>query len=457
MVERGHIMQRTISELGRLWHEVLEDLGQQINDKHVFDAFLSDSFIHSINNNLVIVAVNSDLAEKIVKTNYMDLINASLKLHSQDNMKAEIMSKENLKQQEVVEEKPLFFANSVINPTLTFDNFIVGECNRQAKQAALYIAANPGKAFNPLFIYSQSGLGKTHLLHAIANHIKTNSPGMRVLYCSADDFFTEYLKVVRGEKEQVAMKDYIAKHDVLLIDDIQFFSGKRETENFFFQIFQRMHNAKKQIVITSDKHPSELNGFEQRLTSRFSSGLVMNIDPPDTQTCVAILKSKINAGPLDINNFNEAVLNFIAEKFSKSVRNLDEALNRIIFYTTSFKPTKSITMDVAMEAVQNLIDVREAKTKLNENRIITTVAEYYNLTPSQLTGKSRLSEVTTPRHIAMYLIREVLDVPFAKIGYIFGGKDHSTVMNGVKKVENELKKSVPLQTAVNDIKNILNQ
>lgn len=443
------------SEYANLWHKVLDDLKGEINNNIMYSAFLEDSYIHKINGSNVIVVVNSDTAQLIIEKDYLKSINAFLKKHSNENLSAKIISSNSLKVDEEKEEEipneGEFFLHSQINSSLTFDNFIVGQFNRQAKQAALYIASNPGKVYNPLFIYSQSGLGKTHLLHAIANYIKDTS-SLKVLYCSADDFFTEYIRVVRGEKGQDAMKNYIGQFDVLLIDDIQFFSGKSQTETFFFQVFQRMQNAKKQIVITSDKHPNDLNGFEERLTSRFASGLVMNIDAPDVKTCVEILKSKINSGPLDINTFDESVLNFIAEKFSKSVRSLDEALNRIIFYTTSFKPTKQITMDIAMEALQNLIDIREAKNKINEDRIVSAVAEYYSLTPSQLTGTARQSDIALPRHISMYLIREMLSVPYTKIGYIFGGKDHTTVMHGVEKVEKELKNNTAMQSAVEAIK-----
>ncbi len=443
------------SEYANLWHKVLDDLKGEINNNIMYSAFLEDSYIHKISGSNAVIVVNSDTAQLIIEKDYLKSINNFLKKHSNENIVAKIISSNSLKIDEEKEEEVLnqgdFFLHSQVNSSLTFDNFIVGHFNRQAKQAALYIASNPGKVYNPLFIYSQSGLGKTHLLHAIANYIKDTS-SLKVLYCSADDFFTEYIRVVRGEKGQDAMKNYIGQFDVLLIDDIQFFSGKSQTETFFFQVFQRMQNAKKQIVITSDKHPNDLNGFEERLTSRFASGLVMNIDAPDVKTCVEILKSKINSGPLDINTFDESVLNFIAEKFSKSVRSLDEALNRIIFYTTSFKPTKQITMEIAMEALQNLIDIREAKNKINEDRIISAVAEYYSLTPSQLTGTARQSEIALPRHIAMFLIRDMLGVPYTKIGYIFGGKDHTTVMHGVEKVEKELKNNTAMQSAIETIK-----
>ena len=198
-----------------------------------------------------------------------------------------------------------------------------------------------------------------------------------------------------------------------------------------------------------------MKGFEERLKSRFASGLTVVINQPEVPTCVAILRSKIENSPLDINSFDPRVLDFVGEKFSKNVREIDSALNRIMWYVTNYRPTKYIDMQTAMEALQNLINVKEEKQKLSEQRIINVVADYYGLTPSQITGPSREGKVAMARHVAMYLIRLLLDVPFTKIGYMFGGKDHSTVMSGVNKVEKSLKTNTLMQTAVSEIKSQL--
>lgn len=211
----------------------------------------------------------------------------------------------------------------------------------------------------------------------------------------------------------------------------------------------------KQIVITSDKAPSELKGFEERLKSRFASGLTVTIKQPEVPTCVAILKSKIERSPLDLNSFDPRVLDFIGEKFSRNVREIDSAFNKLVFYVTTLRPTKYIDMTTAMEALQSLIDVKDAKQKLSEQKIISVVADYYGKTPSQIMGPSREADITLARHVAMYLIRVKLDVPFTKIGYMFGGKDHSTVMSGVNKVEKSLKTNTLLQTAVSEIESRL--
>lgn len=447
-------MAESISELNHIWSKILANLEEKIADRTSFDVFFGKTSIHSFDNNVMVIACSSSFGANILTSKYTPMVLAAIKEVTGQTVKVSFESFDNLKtaQKPVVEEHK-YFKYSGVNETLNFDNFITGPCNLEAKQASLLIAQNPGtRDYNPLFIYSDSGLGKTHLLSAIYNRIKEFSPGKKAIYISATDFLEEFLLVSNGEKEFTKLRDFIVSHDVLLIDDIQMLGGKEKTVDFFFQVFQKMYNANKQVVITSDKHPSELKGFEERLKSRFAGGLSISIGSPDVQTCVAILKSKINAGPMDISVFDEDVLEFIGSKFSKNIRNIDEALHKLVYYTTAFKPTKHIDMEIAMEALQPLLDVRSEKQKLSEQKIIGVVADYYNLTPSQVTGNSRQLQIALARHIAMYLIRITLDVPFTKIGMTFGGKDHSTVMSGVEKVEKELKINTDLQEAIAELK-----
>lgn len=452
--KRGQFMAETISELGRIWAKVLENLEMKIDDRRFFDVFLSESSIYSLDGNQMLVSVSSSLAATILSTKYLSTIQEAVKDVTNQTIKVKFENSDNLKAiAKPVTEEAKYFKYSIVKPTLTFDNFITGSCNIEAKQASILIAKNPGsRDYNPLFIYSDSGLGKTHLLSAIVNYLKESASGKKTLYCAASDFLEEYLLVANGEKEFNKLKDYIVSHDVLLIDDVQMLGGKEKTTDYLFQIFQKMYNGGKQIVITSDKHPSELKGFDERLKSRFAGGLSISIGAPDVQTCISILKSKIDAGPIELSAFDENVLEFIGQKFSKNIRNIDEALNKLVFYTTTFKPTKHIDMEVAMEALQPLLDVRVEKQRLSEQKIISVVADYYNLTPSQVTGNSRQGQIALARHISMYLIRSMLDVPFTKIGMTFGGKDHSTVMNGVAKVENESKIKKTLQEALVELK-----
>ncbi|MCQ3034870.1 MAG: chromosomal replication initiator protein DnaA [Bacilli bacterium] len=447
----------TVTELGHIWNKVLTNVKNQIPDTKIFDAFLSDSFLYSYENNTLVVGVNSNLALKILNDQYIDLISGAAREVIGQYVTVEFKFIDTLKQARGEPEKPKieFFKNSVVNTSLTFDNFIVGKCNIEAQQAAIYIAANPGKSFNPLFIHSNSGLGKTHLLQAIVNYIQEKDPQKHALYITSNDFIEEFIQFATGETNSSKLKEYIYSFDALLIDDIQFIGGKKQTEQFLFEIFNTMLMHGKQVVITSDKHPSELKNFDERMKSRFGQGLTQSISNPDTETCVKILKSKINAGPLDINCIKPEVLEFIAEKFSKNIRNIDEALNKLVWYTTMYKPSKFIDMDTAFEALQSLIDVKVTKSQLNQQKIINVVADYYSLTPSQLTAKTRTGEVVVPRQISMYLMRYMLDLPFSQIGLVFGGKDHSTVMHAVNKVETELKIDVNLQTAISEIKKLL--
>ena len=449
-------MNESISELQSIWGKIIEELHANIEDTMFFDVFLDESSIYSIDGDVLTIAVNSNLAVKILSSKYVDVVESAAKTVLGHPCKAKFNIKENLKAAPVsLEQKPVYFNNSTVNPSFVFDSFVTGPCNLEAKQAAIYIANYPGKGFNPLFIYSNPGLGKTHLLHAIYNHVKATMPGKKALYCDSTDFIQEFVKGMTGEKSVNDLKDYLTSFDVFLIDDIQMMANKEQTCGFFFEIFNIMYSKGKQIVITSDRHPSELKSFDERLKSRFAGGLTVNINQPDVVTCVSILKSKIENSPLDIHSFDQKVLEFIAAKFSKNIRDIDQALNKLVWYVTNFRPTKYIDMDVALESLQSLIDVKDSKQKLNEQKIISVVADKYNLTPSQITGPSRQGTVAMARHIAMYLIRQMLDTPYTKIGMTFGGKDHSTVMSGVEKVEKELKTNTNLEQAINEIKNQL--
>ena len=449
-----YMVNASLSEIAQIWDRILEILKRKINDRHIFDSFFSDSYIHTIENDQIKVIVNSGLASNLLSSKYYDTILQAVIDVTQTNFNITFMQKSEVeKTAKIVEKKASFFPNSFVNRKFTFDNFVVGTSNREAYQAALLIASNPGKLFNynPLFIYSQSGLGKTHLLHAIGNYVKENAPTLKVLYITTDDFVDEFIKYVSGEKDSENMKDFFKAIDVLMVDDIQFLAEKVKTEEMFFYIFNNLVNAGKQIIITSDRHPSEIRGIESRLVTRFNSGLTMNMTVPDVNTRVAILKKKIEANGLDITYFDEEVLHFFAERFANNVRELEGALNRLLFYVINIKQTKHIDMELAIESVQPLIGASGNQTTITENRIINTVADYYNLTSQQLTGRIRTNQIAMARHIAMYLIRHMLDMPFLKIGSLFGGKDHSTVMNAVSKVEKSLKVDSGIATAVEQL------
>ena len=447
----------SISEITQLWDRALNKIEVKLGEKQLFDAFFAGSYINEIRGDVIVVVVNSALGVSLMRGKYYDIISNVVNDLTESNFKLEFIQESEVERGTISvaptqSKKQNYFPDAVINPELTFDNFVVGSFNREASQAALLIAANPGKMFNPLFIHSNSGLGKTHLLHSIGNYIsKVSKPGAKILYISATDFTDEYIKYVRGEKEAESLKDYVNSFDVLLFDDVQMLANKVNTQDFFFSIFEKLLNASKQVFITSDRQPSELNNMQERLVTRFSRGLTVKIDNPDQNTCVEILRKKIEGSGLDLNRFDDSVLYFFADKFSTNIRELQGALNRLIFYTVSLKQTDRITLEVAAESVQSLVGIKNIASELSEQKIINVVADYYNLSPSQLTGKIRTGQIALARHIAMYLIRNTLDVSLKKIGDIFGGKDHTTVMNAIQKVDKGLKTDAKLKEAIEEL------
>jgi len=457
-------MNNSVSEIARIWQQTLKIIDQRLQDRRIFDSFFADTYIYDITGDTITVVVNSIVAEKLLSTKYIDIISDVVSEVTDFNYRlvfkqlSDITKGNNLSLDEPkIKEESTFFKNARISDSLTFDSFVPGDFNKEAYKAATVIAKNPGKVFNPLFIYSNSGLGKTHLLHAVGNYVKKQNPSAKILYIDANDFVEEYVKFVKGEKESETLKSFFSTVDVLLFDDVQFLENKVKTEEMFFYIYQKMINNNKQVVITSDRQPNELKGLEDRLITRFSQGLTVKINDPDQATCVKILEKKIKDAGLDVNKFDPAILYFYAEKFSNNVRELDGAFNRLIFYTTEMKQTERVDLDTAIEAVQNITGTKNAAAQLSEQKIINVVASYYNLLPNQLSSKTRTGQIALARHIAMYLIRINIDVPLSKIGSMFGGRDHTTVINGITKVENMLKTDEGLKTAINELQKQLKE
>ena len=448
-------MINTVSEMAKLWDTALMKIDERLGEKQLFDSFFAGSYINDVHGDTIDIIVNSALAVTLLGNQYYDVISEIVSDLTESNYKLNFMLESDITNPRPVSATPKkapYFKDAAVNRNLTFDNFVVGNFNREASQAAVLIASNPGKMFNPLFLYSKSGLGKTHLMHAIGNYIMQQSrPGSRILYITATDFIEEYIKFIKGERDAETLKDYICSFDVLLLDDVQLLANKTGTQEMFFTIYEKMYNAGKQIVITSDKQPVELRDLEDRLITRFNMGLKVEIHEPDQNTCVEILKKKIEANGMEIDKFDDSVLYFIADKFSKDIRELEGALSKLIFYVVSMKQTDRITMDVAAEAVASLVGSKSLTSQLNEQKVINVVADYYNLTPSQLTGKIRTGQIALARHIAMYLIRNTLDIPLKKIGDMFGGKDHTTIMSAVTKVDKMLKTDKELQAAIDEL------
>lgn len=449
----------TITQQSQIWDSVLKLVYERMNDRHLFDSFIVNTKIHRIEGNKLFITTDSALAKDFLNTNskYNEMIVECLKEVTESEFELIALTQEEVaqNQKKAVEKKPTFFANCRLNSKYTFDNFVVGNCNKEAVQASLMITTNPGVAFNPLFIYSKSGLGKTHLLHAIGNYFKEKNPYSKVLYITTDAFIDEFVKYVQGNQENESLKDYFKNVDVLLIDDIQFLSDKTKTSEMFFYIFNTLVNNNKQIVLTSDRHPNELKGLEDRLVSRFNMGLSINIHNPDTETLIEILKRKITSNGLDVKNFDADGLVFLAENFQKNVRELEGALNKLLFYLINVKHTGRIDLATVRESVLSIMTSKSKSKTVTEDKIIDAVADYYNLTENQIKSKTRTSQIALARHIAMYLCRTMLNTPYIKIGQFFGGRDHSTVITAVEKVDNSLKCDTLLATAISDIQKSL--
>ncbi|MDN5797216.1 MAG: chromosomal replication initiator protein DnaA [Intrasporangium sp.] len=341
-------------------------------------------------------------------------------------------------------------ADTRLNPKYTFDTFVIGSSNRFAHAAAVAVAEAPAKAYNPLFIYGESGLGKTHLLHAIGHYARTMFSAVKVRYVNSEEFTNDFINSIRDDKASA----FQARHrsvDVLLIDDIQFLQGKLQTQEEFFHTFNTLHNANKQIVITSDLPPRELSGFEDRMRTRFESGLLTDVQPPDLETRIAILRKKAIQERMTVP---DEVLEYIASNFSTNIRELEGALIRV----TAFGNLNRHTIDRAMaELVLRDVLPNDAPNQVTAATIMAVTSQYYTVTMDDLCGSSRSRQLVTARQIAMYLCREMTDLSLPKIGQLFGGRDHTTVMHADRKIRELMGERRAIYNQVTELTNRIRQ
>ena len=339
-------------------------------------------------------------------------------------------------------------AAALLNARYTFSTFVVGSNNRLAHAAALSVAERPGHSYNPLFIYGGSGLGKTHLMHAIGHAVISRHPKKRVAYATSEKFTNEFINSIRGQKSEEFRERY-RRIDVLLIDDIQFLTGKEGTQEEFFHTFNAIHEEGKQIVLSSDRPPKAIERLEDRLRSRFEWGLIADISTPDLETRIAILRAKAEAQSVAVP---PPVIDFLAQRIVSNIRELEGALTRIVAYATlSAVP---VTTQLAQEMLQNILYNPRQKT-LSPDRIVDTVARYYGVPADQLRGKARDKQVVLPRQIAMYLMREETEAPLMRIGEALGGRDHSTVLHGCEKIEREMAENDDFRRDVGALRELL--
>lgn len=348
---------------------------------------------------------------------------------------------------ETVEHKSLDAL--LINPRYTFDNFVVGECNRFAVAAARAVSENPGQQYNPLFIYGGPGLGKTHIMHAIGNYIRKNNQHMKVLYVSSEKFVNELIASIRGKGGSTEkFREKYRSADVLMIDDIQFISKKESTQVEMFHTFNELHQMNKQVIFASDRPPKEIPELEERLRSRFEWGLIADVQPPDLETRIAILQKK---SQIEKVNVGQDVLNFMAQRCEGSIREMESMLNKVIFLSKLY--ALPITLDLAEEAFKDYEKpVKEAVDA--EDIIEATLKLYPNVTKADLLGKKRTKEIVEPRMICIYLIAEMLPLPLTAIGEMMGGRDHTTIMHSKDKVTSLIAKDERIKKMVSDIRNM---
>ena len=358
--------------------------------------------------------------------------------------------------------KPMAFVNaesidkSSLNPNYTFDTFVVGNNNKLAHAASLAVAESPGEVYNPLFLYGGVGLGKTHLMHSIAHFIQSNNPDVKILYVSSETFTNELIEAIRNGNN-TAMTKFREKYrniDVLLIDDIQFIIGKESTQEEFFHTFNHLHTSGKQIIISSDKPPKDIETLEARLRTRFEWGLIADISSPNYETRMAILQKKIELDHLEKYNIPNDVLEYIATNVKTNIRELEGSLNKLIALY-KLNNNESIDIALAAEALKDIIS-SDNKREVTPELILDIVSDHFGVSIADLKGGKRNAEIVFPRQIAMYLIRNMTETSLKAVGVILGGKDHSTIKHGIEKIENELQADETLSNTINIIKKKIN-
>ena len=348
---------------------------------------------------------------------------------------------------------PAILQNANLNPKYTFDTFVVGANNNLAHAASLAVAESPGEIYNPLFIYGGVGLGKTHLMHSIANFILKNNPKAKILYVTSEKFTNELIDAIRN-KNNISTTEFREKYrnnDVLLIDDIQFIIGKESTQEEFFHTFNALHEAKKQIVISSDKPPKEIETLEERLRSRFEWGLTVDIQSPDYETRMAILRKKEEMEGYNIDN---EVIKYIATNIKSNIRELEGALTKIVALS-KLEKNREIDIELAEKALKDIIAPGD-KQEITPEFIIQIVADHFNLTPLDIMSAKRSKEIVYPRQIVMYLCRSMTDIGLQNIGKALGGRDHTTILHGIKNISAELIKNPSLQNTIEILKKKIN-
>lgn len=427
----------SILDTNKIWDSFIEKI-KMSTSKLSFDMFFSDLSLYKldVDNKTIYIQLEDISIIKFLREKYIVQIEDIFSRMLGDDFQVVIKSKDEYKSNKIDKKKKvrksLYKDNSkLFNPKFNFENFVVGGNNRFAYAASLAVAESPAEAYNPLFLYGGSGLGKTHLMQAIGIQVIRNDPTSNVLYISSETFTNELIEAINTQNTN-QFKEKYRNIDILLIDDIQFLEGKEATQEEFFHTFNTLYENNKQIVISSDRPPSNLQKLDERLTTRFGFGITADVQPADFETRVAILKKKIELADIELDSDIEEVCNLIAEKIKYNIRELEGAMNRMISFSEIMN--NKIDIDFAKIVLKDIY--RDTDKAIAPERIRSTVASYYDIKVSDLDSKRRTAEIALARQVAMYLCRESTDFSFSKIGEIFGGRDHSTVMSNCNKIQN---------------------
>lgn len=432
-----------------IWNQVLELIQPEVTDL-TYRTWISPLVPYSMDEDRMYFMVEHDFIKSTVESKYKTLISSAVSIVAKKDYQLFFFVRGN--ESSVLEqEKRLAEAHSIkfssLNPKYTFETFVIGGGNRFAHAACAAVAENPAGAYNPLFLYSPAGLGKTHLLHAIGNYVLTNNPEAKVLYISSEKFMSELINAI-SNKTTEKFKEKYRTIDYLLIDDIQFLEKKESTQIEFFHTFNALYEANKQIIITSDKPPKGLISLEERLVSRFEMGLITEITPPDYETRIAILKKKAQ-----INNvrIDDSSLEYIAGRFISNIREIEGALNKVSAYSdiTGQPITRDLTAEALRDSLPNNPKVITIKT------IQEAVARYFNIKPSAFLSDKRTKDITYPRQIAMYLCRELTDFSLNKIGREFGNRNYTTIIYAYDKIKEDMISKPAIKDKIDELTQII--
>jgi len=463
-------------KLENLWNDFLSMIKENISSLS-YETWFKDTKLVSLNkDNLAIVVVPMPFHKKHLVENYLNIMEKTIYLITKKQYNFEFLLEEewtertenetfnNLSNNKILETPERKNANIIhqniedanLNKEYVFDTFIVGNSNRFAYTASMAVAEKPGKAYNPLFLYGKSGLGKTHLMHSIGNYIIENS-NLKVLYISSDKFVNDFINAVRyNEKDNFdkidVFKNKYRNIDVLMIDDIQFLGNATKGQEEFFHTFNELYNENKQIVIASDRSVDDLKMLENRLLTRFNWGLTANITPPDFELRVNIIKKKISHQE-SAKDVPIEVIEYIANNFASDVRQLEGAITRVFAYALMMNKGK-IDLDIAIDALKDQLTDKSVY-KNDVHRIQTVVCDYFKITIEDIKGKKRSQNINYPRQVAIYLCRTLAHESFPKIGTYFGGRDHSTIMSSYRKIEKDLKENEQLKIVIKELKEML--